>query len=531
MRAITTRILGSPLTSYGWYLLPFLGMLVAQVALSSHLSIGLNPDLIAYLSIARQYAEGNFDTALNAYWSPLLSWLLAPFLLLSIDPLLSFRILMLFCSVVLFHGCASLLASWGLNATEKLIGMTTVAALNVYFGLSAQTPDYLSATCLIWFLHALIHRNLRTGSLSAAMLCCYAAKSMLLPLGFALLVLQVLKSYKNVSLRIYFLKEGSILLLFLGLWMSLLYTKYHKITLSTAYAYNSTVFGPEGDLPHYTSYASLLEPPAGGLSAWDDPGNFPIAPSYPWLSIDHLNRFLATIKVNLNMWPYFLRYHSYFGLSLLLIPALMVWLYYKKIPLLNGTLLLLIATALIWLGYTLIFIKERYLIPAHYPLLLACLSILFSLSQSMHARWKFVLWLWVAISFIKMPVQELRRCWLNNANEKQQVAMAYEIAGKKIIYGQRIATFTSESGLYNYMLLACFLSQATFVGELNHQKNPEKQVAELKKFKVQSFFFNHCASLDTAGVCTDTLPPSWLKKQPILFRNQALKTSIYRLSQ
>jgi hypothetical protein len=34
-----------------------------------------NIDGISYISIARQYADGSFDTAVNAYWSPMLSWL------------------------------------------------------------------------------------------------------------------------------------------------------------------------------------------------------------------------------------------------------------------------------------------------------------------------------------------------------------------------------------------------------------------------------------------------------------------------
>jgi MFS family permease len=34
-----------------------------------------NVDGVSYISIARQYADGSFATAINAYWSPLISWL------------------------------------------------------------------------------------------------------------------------------------------------------------------------------------------------------------------------------------------------------------------------------------------------------------------------------------------------------------------------------------------------------------------------------------------------------------------------
>lgn len=49
-----------------------------------------NVDGISYISIAKQYAAGLFDTAVNGYWSPLVSWLMAPLIAGGIDPLLSF---------------------------------------------------------------------------------------------------------------------------------------------------------------------------------------------------------------------------------------------------------------------------------------------------------------------------------------------------------------------------------------------------------------------------------------------------------
>src|SRR5262245_66056250 len=37
----------------------------------------INPDGISYLDVASAYARGDFAEAVNAYWSPLYSWLLA----------------------------------------------------------------------------------------------------------------------------------------------------------------------------------------------------------------------------------------------------------------------------------------------------------------------------------------------------------------------------------------------------------------------------------------------------------------------
>ncbi|MDX1765535.1 MAG: hypothetical protein R3313_01130 [Candidatus Saccharimonadales bacterium] len=56
------------------------------VAVSAYVSrFRLNPDGISYLSIAKQYAAGQFDTAINGWLPPMISWLTAPFIRLGID--------------------------------------------------------------------------------------------------------------------------------------------------------------------------------------------------------------------------------------------------------------------------------------------------------------------------------------------------------------------------------------------------------------------------------------------------------------
>lgn len=42
----------------------------------------LGGDAISYISIGGQYADGHFGSAINAFWSPMVSWLMAPFLAL-----------------------------------------------------------------------------------------------------------------------------------------------------------------------------------------------------------------------------------------------------------------------------------------------------------------------------------------------------------------------------------------------------------------------------------------------------------------
>lgn len=53
-------------------------VIIYIAAFRARFSVG-NVDVVSYVSIAEQYANGFIGDALNAYWSPMLSWLLVPF--------------------------------------------------------------------------------------------------------------------------------------------------------------------------------------------------------------------------------------------------------------------------------------------------------------------------------------------------------------------------------------------------------------------------------------------------------------------
>ncbi|MBL0104831.1 MAG: hypothetical protein IPP51_14360 [Bacteroidetes bacterium] len=52
-----------------------------------------NPDSFQYLVIARHYVHGDFQQAVNGCWSPLISWLLVPFVAVGLNGVLAFKIL------------------------------------------------------------------------------------------------------------------------------------------------------------------------------------------------------------------------------------------------------------------------------------------------------------------------------------------------------------------------------------------------------------------------------------------------------
>lgn len=135
--------------------------IVVWGAIQSRYILG-NIDGISYLSIARQYAAGQWETAINAYWSPLISWLIAPLLVIGVPEILAFNLISGFSGVITV-GIGSWLVwrstSGNFWATGIFLGCTAVFVASNLFSL---TPDMLVVTWVMLFLAVLVHstRNL-----------------------------------------------------------------------------------------------------------------------------------------------------------------------------------------------------------------------------------------------------------------------------------------------------------------------------------------------------------------------------------
>ena len=79
-----------------------IGYLAFGLFLLSIYKYHINTDVPTYIAIAEKYATGNFHDAVNSFWSPLISWLMIPFILFGIDPLVAFKIIGLIAGVFAF---------------------------------------------------------------------------------------------------------------------------------------------------------------------------------------------------------------------------------------------------------------------------------------------------------------------------------------------------------------------------------------------------------------------------------------------
>ena len=134
------------------------------VGLSRH---QVNPDGVAYIQIARHYANGRADLAVNSWWGPLLSWLLVPAVWLNVDPLLAVRLL----GVVFGLGFAFCVALIRRHLRAGTGGLATFAAalmLALTMLPAPVTPDLLTAFLLTWYFARSLRVMLR-GSASYAL--------------------------------------------------------------------------------------------------------------------------------------------------------------------------------------------------------------------------------------------------------------------------------------------------------------------------------------------------------------------------
>src|SRR5690606_2122780 len=105
----------------------------------------------AYLTIAQQYLDGHFADAVNAYWSPLYSWLLMPLLAAGVHPLLAVKVLAILIGAGMVATAWWLLRNLGVAVDSRVITCLTLFPILYNFGMQVTTPDLLTAATLLLY--------------------------------------------------------------------------------------------------------------------------------------------------------------------------------------------------------------------------------------------------------------------------------------------------------------------------------------------------------------------------------------------
>lgn len=234
-----------------------------------------NPDGISYLTIAKSYASGNWGDAINAYWSPLLSWLLAIFAWMPVELLFVFKFLNLLSGLMALIAVRSVFGKYGLTPGWSMLLLTLLAVLLLRIVFEVTTPDLISATLLLWFFrHWLSGKALLQPTCTALwMTVLYWAKAYNLYfvagiLAFDAIIWSVAGIYSPAKLWKGFLLITGLFFLFCFPWLLAIYIKYDQFMLTGSGAFNHG-----GTM--YDNWKYLLEfvapPNQRSVFAWEDP--------------------------------------------------------------------------------------------------------------------------------------------------------------------------------------------------------------------------------------------------------------------
>lgn len=232
----------------------------------------LNPDGISYLAVAQHWAAGRFADAINAYWSPLFSWAMVPWLLLGLPPVLAAKVTLLLAAAALVGGGWRLV---GIFSTEPLVRWpltASLALLAIEWSLTVVTPDVIAVAIFVWYLLAL-DRLRRSRSARDAVVCgvagavLYLDKAVGLPLFLAHFTLTMVRP---ATIRCWLVGVVTFVAAS-GPWIAALWWKYGVVTIGTAGAHNWRLMGP-ATRRFEPFWGALFPPPnAFATSVWEDP--------------------------------------------------------------------------------------------------------------------------------------------------------------------------------------------------------------------------------------------------------------------
>jgi hypothetical protein len=438
-------------------------------------------DSISYISIAEKYARGDLIHAVNAFWPPLLSWLLAPLLSFGIRYDYAAKLLSLMIGIFVFLGVRSLSYTFELSVQVRNLLLLLLVPILVYCSHLFFNADLLLAGVLSFYFSIILSRdytsNRHAGWLSGMLgAFAYFTKTYAFSFFLAHFLFANFIHYWSSDRRTVLRHCATGLAVFLGLsaiWVLSLYQKYHEVPFGILAKYNYAMSGP--DSPRRPVYYIGFVPPADATatSIWEDPYYFP--PIKSWSPFDSKRAFKHQLKlVWTNVKGTIGIYRGFSAFSLTIVVALLALCIGplsslpERIPIFLGLATLALYSA----GYCLIYVEPRYFWPMLF--LLICmggyvLDLLFRTRTFESPGRKALLSLAFAASFLFTPLSELfsSKPWRATTATFSKLLEGEKLGGSKIASN----TDYSSSVCVAYHLRAKYYGQAK-------ENAPEAQVIQ-----------------------------------------------------
>jgi hypothetical protein len=437
----------------------------------------LYADTISYLDIARHYLRGDWYQALNGYWAPLISWLLAPFLKAGWDPLLSFKILAMGSGILALSGADRLMQTLQVMPLIRRVVLVALVPLLAWFALQVSTPDLLSAGILLFYLAesyrlifpqdpasaGFLKQSLVVGLLAAA---AYLGKNynfyfVLVHLPglflYSFMRKDLRQSWKSMLHRVSL--AGLVFILIAGCWVLPLSYKYGRFTTGTAGTFNVNLAGPHAKGFPYT-YQGLIPPPhAQATHSWEDPSRYQLPAWHPWASPADLAYEVSLTRQNAVKYLAMVWHYHPLVLVFLLI-ALWLFVQLKQDDKRNlgfG----LFAILLYPLGYWLIYLEERHVWICIILLYILTAQVLSIMLRQAHAWQRWLLLGTLLFTLVNQPLRDLYDH--RTVNQRHFYMQAKALQPLLPLAGRNLAT---QDGDWHQGLFLSFFTRSRYYGEV-----------------------------------------------------------------
>jgi len=403
-----------------WGFFPFV---VAIHAVSGFFLMRLYPYLMttdtpSYISIARKYAGGSFHDAVNWVWSPLLSWLLAPLILLGADPIPALQFLALMTGIAGLIACRGMFRELGIPEKTQAIMLPALIPAIHAFSLANPNPDFLVAVILLFYVRLVLSRDYGKrpwdgffcGLLGAV---AYFAKAYAFPffaVHFPLVNLCRLYGEPEPvirrSMRFSLCLGLASFIAISSVWIGVLFAKYDRLTISTIGSYNLKLVNDEAGLSFLSG--GFAEPPDPyALSAWDDPTRLAEGRLKPLELPRVIENTMRRIGMNVLKTVEGYQAGSVFSMAILCCAAVGLIGLSKRALLGNSVFLLLLTILLLPAGYLPLLVNTRYL---YLGILLICAlgGTLLLRYEPGDQRKRIAVLLILCLSFTIVPFRDLR---------------------------------------------------------------------------------------------------------------------------
>lgn len=459
-------------------------------------------DATGYFSVAERMARGDYYNSINGMWSPLGSWILAPFIRWGFDAVITVKYLNGFYGLIILCSLFSLVKKLSIPLSASLGILAASVILVLHFVFLRLFGDLLQAMFLILYLDVVCSRDFY-GNHKKILLAAFLgglgfyakAYTFYFILAHLSIVLMIMGKKQNKTLfgreSIKKVLTAAVTIIITVLpWAFILKHKYGSFMLSRTGTYNMTWSLSQV----YEQPRVLFYPPpyADGYSIWDDPSFWNVTGITPFTNS---KTFFFQLKLILSNMTDALKSLNMYSVFLIVILITALILFYKKAKGFAGEVNPVVLTCfiIVWpLGILLLHVETRFLwIMAVVSLLLAgVLTAHFSNRETISRKILSPVSFIIIASFCIYPLSQL----LKQAGAGKDIYDMAAIFKKNNIGGNMISGHQNSDERSTCVVLN-YLLKGKYFGPHEKDYSAEEILSGIEKFKIDSYIlFYHSPS-------------------------------------